>query len=464
MCVVVGAAAWPAPDPALLSSADAVRAASADLQVLAKSDARQAYQTRYLSAVHLPPAERAELKAVLDYQVNGLSTKPIIKKLRAVKPWLWAIDLDDYGWDRSTYGALASGKNADPYFHVVALDATGGKIAAGASWLPAPDLAYLIQVTGSQSPVLRADWFLYRTAIQEGRNDAGYYDFLKLKSRKDAENLAKLRRKDAEDAFRKQAAVIEQSGVALQGRQFFRYATISGSWWETRDTKGDFEGADQRNPIRNLQDDYKHDAEEIVFTLPNRLPAYYLSDDKGVGVASAPPDIAADSKSPTNDKRVHAGLSCIRCHSGAGLIQFDDLFRGRFDKSLRAADKDREQRLQSEYLGPIQKGFDRDRADYADAVEEACGLTPAGLSSAFQRQWARYADESVDNARAAQECGVSEEELVRAVRVYAAAQTRSSGVTDPVIALMASANPRPMRRSNFEQIFPIIMLALGASK
>lgn len=458
LCAVLGAGAWPAPDPVPLTPADAVRAAAADARAMERGDPARAFQTRYLAAQHLSPAERLDLFAVDSLHVNLISREATIAKPRRVNAWLWAVDVRDYGWRRETFGALTFGTGArEPYFHVQVIDVKGGRTPAGAPWLPAADLADLIRITGSQTPIVRADWFLHRTAIQEGRGESGYYDFLSLGSRKDAEKLAGLDRKSAEEIYREQAAVIHESGVALQGRQLFRYSTIAGSWWESRDTKAEESGRDDRNPVRRLLADYKHDAEEIVFTLPNRLPAFYLSDAAGKGIGSAPPDIASDSKSPTNDKRVHVGLSCIRCHTRGGLIGFDDLFRRVYSGDrLRAADDKLERRLRSVYLGPIQRAFTRDTEDYAEAIGDACGLTPAGLAAAYSRQWSRYADEPVDVVRAAAETGFAEGEFLKRIRAYATAQR----INDPVLLMFVGPEPRAMRREQFEELFPLLMTAL----
>ena len=468
LCAVLGAASWPVPDPVPLSPADAVRAAAADLRKVAAADPRRAFATRYLAAQHLSPAERLELQAVDNLHVNLISREGLVKRLRAVTPWLWAADTRDYGWRRETFGALTFGTGAvEPYFHVQTLGADGkSRTPAGAHWLPADDLAYLIATTGSQTPVVRADWFLNRTAVQEGRGEAGYYDFLQLTSRKDAEKLAGLDRARAEEIFREKAAVIQDSGVAVGGgRQIFRYGTTAGGWWETRDTLADKGMRDRRNPVRNLLDDYRHDAEEIVFTLPNRLPGFYLSDAAGKRAAFAPPDIASDNRSPSNDKRVHSCLSCVRCHTRGGLIPFEDLFRGRFDDSLRAADDKLERRLRSVYLGPILRDFKRDTEDFAAAIEEASGMKAEAASAAYARQWSRYADEPVDAKRAAAETGFTEEEFLRRVRAFAASETKRVGVADLVLlVLLVGPEPRSLRREQFEELFPLLMTALAEGK
>lgn len=461
---MLGAAAWPAPDPAPLSAADAVRAAAADLRRVAKADPATAFQTRYVSAHNIPPADRGETYAVLAYHCNAISRAPAVAPPRRVTPWLFAVVLDDYRWRRERFGALVFGKGAvEPYFHVQALDAAGAKVPAGAPWLPAADLAYLVATTDSAVPVVRADWFLNRTAIQEGRDGFGYLDFLELKSRADAEALAGLDRKKAEERFRRQAAVILDSGVALQSRQLFRFDTVGGVWWESRDVRAETAGRDDKNAVRRLLADYKHDAEEIVAELPNRLPFYYLSDDKGTQIRSAPPDIASDGRSPTNDRRVHVGLSCVRCHTRAGLIPFDDLFRPQFAAggpvALGSPDRRKLDELKSVYLDEIVEPFERDAAKFGRAVTRASGLTPAGLAAAYARQWSRYLDEPVGAARAAAECGLTEADFLARLRAWAAA----ARAVDPVLAAYLTRDPGTVRREHFEEVFPLLMTIVGGT-
>lgn len=459
LCAVLGAASWPTPDAAVLTPADAVRVAAADLRRVAATDPARAFQTRYLSAHNFPPAEREEIYAVASYWVNSLSREALLAKPRRVTPWLFAVVLDDYAWKRERFGSLIFAKGAvEPYFHVQSLDAKGATVPAGAPWLPAADLAYLIATTGSETPIVRVDWFLNRTGIQEGRDGYGYLNFLEIPSRRDAEDLAGLDRKKAEARRRELAAVVESSGVALQGRQLFRFDTIGGVWWESRDVKAESNGRGDKNAARNLFGDYKHDAEEIVAELPNRLPFYYLSDAAGKGIASAPPDIAADSKSPSNDKRVHVGMSCVRCHTRAGLIAFDDLYRRQFSaERLQALDPALQRRIRAAYSEEIVEPWEGDVTKFGRAITRASGMTPAGLSEAYSRQWSRYLDEPVDVSRAAAETGFDPAEFVKRIDAYA----KRTAVNDPVLLLFVGREPRSMRRENFEELYGLLMLALG---
>ena len=460
LCAVLGAGAWPAPDAAPLTPADAVRAAAADLRRVAAADPARAYQTRYLSAHNFAPAEREEIYAVASYWVNSLSREAVLAKPRRVTPWLFSVVLDDYAWKRERFGSLVFAKGAvEPYFHVQTLDAKGATIPAGAPWLPAADLAYLIQTTGSETPVVRADWFLNRTGIQEGRKGFGYYDFLQLGSRADAEKLAGLDRKKAEERFREVGDIVKRSGVAsAKSRQVFRFDTVGGAWWETRDVRKERRKVGDANPMRNLRGDFKHDAEEIVAELPNRLPFYYLSDAAGNQVDSAPPDIAKNRLEEENDGRVHVGYSCIRCHVAGGLKPFVGLMRESYTpERLRAIDPAQERLLRSVYFGPLDEGYEGDAKRFGRAIERASGLTADALPAAFTRQWKRYEDEPVTVERAAAETGFAPDEFVRRLKAYATRQR----VNDIPLEQFLGKDPE-IDREQFEELYPLLMTALEA--
>lgn len=483
----------PAP-PAPITFAEVVAAAAADARALPPG---LAPLTRYLSAAHLAEADRRELFAVMAYHVNGLSREARIVAPRQVTPWLWAVRLDDYRWDAKVWEDL---RRVNHYFaarvqtpapakrtvrktrQVLATDPYGRQVyqtqeyteeladpapkAAAdhipAPWLPAAGMTALVTLTGSQTPIVRADEFLHQTGIQADRAGHGYYDWLALKSQKDAEALAALDRRKAEELYRELAAIVPVSGVGLNNRQVFRYATLTGSWWETRDPKTN---ADRSNAVSNLLNDFKADALEIVFTLPNGLPGYYLADDKGVQQDAAPDTIAADHRSTNNDRRVHVGMSCVTCHADGGLKPIRDYARKIYNSATGLAlgalalDPATARRLESVYLGPLDRAYKRDLADFGEAIRTASGLAPADMAKAYERQWSRYLDEPVTLARAAAEAGTTPEKVRQALRAHA----KAKGVVDPVLAvyLLADEDQVPVRREHFEEHFPVLMLILG---
>ena len=139
--------------------------------------------------------------------VNSLSREAFPVPPRQVGKDLLAVDIRDYAWDVKVWEKLAT---EDPYFHaVVEVKETVTKIiqryypagtydgvyheagdwpvrvrevvsvkkaSALAPWLPAKEIAALALMTGSEIPIVRADWFIHQTAIQADRK-AGYYDW-----------------------------------------------------------------------------------------------------------------------------------------------------------------------------------------------------------------------------------------------------------------------------------------------
>jgi hypothetical protein len=471
-----------------------VTAALADARSL---PAGAAATTRYLSAAHLPREERRELYAVVAYHVNGLSREAKRVPPRKVTEWLWAVDLTDYRWSAAVWedlrrvnhyfaikvqtaaGPVAPVKKTRP--KLVGYDRSNQPVYSGteeytepgtpaaakedhiaAPWLPVKATADLVSLTGSITPIVRADEFVFQTGAQAERKGHGYYDWLGLAKRADAEKLAALDRKKAEELYRELAAIVPVSGVSPNNRQVFRYATLTGSWWETRDATA---STDKKNAVANLLEDYQHEAEEIVFTLPNGLPGYYLSDAKGVQVDTAPDTIAADHRSTNNDRRVHVGYSCVACHQDAGLKPVRDYARRLYNPETGvslatvALDPAKAKRLESVYLGPLAKSYKRDVGDFAEAIEEVSGLRPAALAQGYERRWSAYIDQPVTLDMAAAECGVTAAEL----RVALARHVRAKGVIDPVLVGYLIDDPPPIRREHFEERFPVLMLVLGGA-
>lgn len=465
----------------------------------AVSDARSSGlpgNVRYLSAAHLSPAGRRALYDVISVHVNLLSRGPDRVAPRKVNEWLWAVDISDYQWNAKVWEDL---KRVNHYFcikvqvpakaavvekvkktrQVQRYDARGQsyyvneeytedvvKAAAAdkvedfipAPWLPTDGAAELLKLTGSVTPIVRADLFLFETAAQVGRAGHGYYDWLEVKARKDAEKIATLDRKVAEERFRELGAIMKRSGVSPNNRQVFWYRTVGGSWWESRDV---FTSTGNKNAVVNLLDDYKHDAEEIVFTLPNRLPGFYLSDKDGKQVDSAPDGIATDKKTTNNDARVHVCYACVVCHEDAGLKPLNDYARRKYNpdkgNSLAVLDPEKAKRLKSVYLGPLQDEYESDVKTYTKYINELSGLKPQAFSQAYQKQWSRYIDEPVTIDAAAAECGVTTAQLTAALRRYA----KTNKVVNAALSDLIEDEPDPMRREHWEEVFPLAMLILG---
>lgn len=452
--ILSAAVAQPVADaPAQRSPADEVLAALADARRLPPDQCRQ---TRYLSLYAIAPERRADYAKVLAYHVNTLSREAEAVRPRRVTESLYAVECDAYGWVLTTFGGL---HEFDPWFHARAI-AGGKEIIVHGPWLPAKEIAELTTLTGSVVPIVRADWFVHQTGQQPAKGP-GYYDFLAAKKLADVEEVAGLDRKVAQRVRREIAAVVAESGVTLQNRQIFRFGTVAGAWWESRDVA---ESTGPKNAVRNLDGDFKHDATEVFFTLPNGLWGLAVANAKGELQASAPDNIAGDHESTNNDRRVRVGISCVRCHREDGLRPIDDYSRKAFRVGgavgLGSPDRERARRLKQLYLGPLQKEIAGDRAKYAEVLKELTGLTSEKFVPLYAAAWRDYESPTLMPADVARWVGVSEKELIQSIRWG----LRTQGLTDLALAGIVADPPLPLRREHVEELTPVLMTLVHKEK
>lgn len=420
----------------------------------AVSQGVQAVDTRYLYFPEPPVVQRA---AIHNLQPNLLSRESEIILPRRIGGSLLAIKLSDYGLSPSTWEQLAFG---EPYCHEIQIIPVGSgyrayaratpgfkagwytfppvkvetKVAQSASWMPKEHLA-LIETCQTLIPLVRADWFFAQTCVSNSR--VGYYDFLGIKSRADAEKLAGLDRKTAEARKKVMRAVLIESGVALQNRQIEWLAAYDGDWWATLDS---FVSTGKNNAPR-LLDDQAHDAEEIYFRLPNGLPGMLACDAKGV-IQKTVPDSIAHNKAARNDKRIHAPLGCMECHVEV-IRPFScdarQLYRGRI--RLESPDPFRFIKLRQLYLSDIYAVRERSAAGFAAAIHATTGLKPAEVALAYGEEYDRYY-RPLATPQIALELGVPVERLRAAIEVKVA-----QGLADPVLL----NSDHKVKREHFEE-------------
>lgn len=406
-------------------------------------------RTRYLSLYHFTPAERAEAMKALNYQANALSHSPERVPLKAIGVDLIRVTLDDYEWDAAVWEKMI----VEPWFHALVevdqpygyADARGKwvttevkreKSRAQAPWLDQRMAQELVAITQSQVPIVRADWWFIQTARQLNLSNKetgfGYYDWHGFKDRAAFEKITQKRLRSAEVR-----AIVDDSGVAAHNRQVVQF---EGNWL-TLDTDDD---TGTGNAIRNpRKGDYKHKAEEHFAFLPNELFAVFLCDDKGNRQAKAPDFIGSDTTSTSNDRAIHVGLSCWRCHV-EGLRPIDDWAR-RNERALELqfADLKTSIEIRRQYLSDLKKAVERDRAVYAAALKEVNGLSPEDNAKVYAAAWQRWADRPRDLDQAARELGTSAE-VLRAVLL----KTPS---IDPVLAGLLTG---PLKVTQWEEVAP----------
>lgn len=433
--------------------AQAVEAAAVDL---AGQPLELRKHLRYLWVGNLPEKEWADAWRTMSFHVNSLSVESEIVMPRVLPcKTVAAISLIDYGpnW-KTTWEKL---EDREPYFHVRLIKVTEKKVRDSetgktttkkeekaetllAPWVEGPALKALVEGTQSRVPILRADHFLWTTAIAADRGDVSYYSWLGIKDQKSYEELIgfdPVILKRFPIALRE---VVIESAVTLQPRRIERFGKIGGAYWLSSDVKAP---KGKSNPMQFLNGDFEPHAHEGIATLPNELHVYVLFDTKGKLVDSAPPEIASDFTAHSNDKRVHIFLSCVSCHSN-GINPVNGFVRNLAQKPLSLSSPDflAAKKLQRLYFTPMEPIIDNDIRDYSRAVSKATGLKPVENAQKHRAMYAAY-DSPLSADVAAGELGVTKEELVKAIRNAATV----SPEVDPVLGSLLSDKNRIPRQA-----------------
>jgi hypothetical protein len=455
-------------DP-LPTAADATNAAYVDM-VRQPPEIRP--YLRYLSLHNLDAKERAAAIPVIAGHVQHLSRASDITRPGVVAGgMLLRVNLQDYGWTAETWDKLAN----DPYFTVslvVKKNWPGGvwpgdgrhypanafpyqwKEQSPAPWLSeepcSPEkVAALIEWAQSRAPVVRADYFFRETATAaDGRL---YYQFLGVKDEKTFHDLVGFDRKKAE-AFRFELRdAVATSGVTLKPRAITRHDSLGGSVWRSLDFKAPTK---DKHPLRVLGRDLEkiYDATEQFAHLPNGMWATFIGDNKGALQDFAPPDIAGDHSSTSNDKRVLSGISCFRCHADGGLQPVNGFFRNLLHPplELRSKDYEKARELRQQYLRDLDVHLKRDRAIYEAAIKEATGLTSKEYTKRLSAYWTATEDRLMTTKEAARDLAVTPEELRRKLLAY----IKTGSQLDTVASAFVQPKAQPIAVRDYEEIIP----------
>lgn len=389
--------------------------------------------------------DRANEKKVMDGHLNLLSRRAGIKTAKQVTPWLYMIDLQNYGeefaksWEKS-------GTGNDWVFHEEDFtdeieyeeveqklgfyyDASGNayrepgpgrtfrvtetkkikkpvaKKAKGfAKWVtdtPEAKTAFenlQTKMGKTDVPVLQWTHLYYESAVSLDRK-VGYYGFLGIKDLKTYERLIGVARKevDAERLAEIREAVANSTVTTPETlRRIVVLNAVGGHYFLTQDSNqkklaaGD---VDKGNPLFEHGDDYVFQAIETFGNLNNGLPATGLFSNAGEKQDIAPDFIASDSTAPYTDRKVHVNLSCVRCHSNGGMQDVNGWVRNVLNlppNQLNGRTPEEKKKLAEFYverhLEPAIKAY-RERVD--TACLEATGWKWQQFSAAYAKSWAR---------------------------------------------------------------------------
>ena len=321
---------------------------------------------RYFSMTHLynagePIDVLADYQLALNKLVNSLSWELEIVNPQPIdtEQTIYYIDLRDYGWDKSE--AWTELEQEYPY-HI----AFNAPEQSGLQ----EKLTNLQTEMNCNVPVVHVDWFLANASLPPL-----YHDILdlpetdlELEQMLEIDVVGNLLNAPGLNVWR---AGFSESKVSRNNRVVERHTSQYGAYWKSYD----FAGSVGRQNIFVHPISFIHDGGEVVFSLPNGLQAYYISDAKGNRIDVAPIDIV--SNPAASDQRVRNGLSCMGCHT-EGMKTFEDTVRQAIEQTpvtlynkKHALQLYVEQMTMNHFLG-------QDAARYKDAIE-ATGGTIGGI-------------------------------------------------------------------------------------
>lgn len=440
-------AAPASPTRTLVTPADEITAALADLQSVTREDQPDVRYVSFAVAHNnaaLKDPELENLRRGVRKMLNCLSTGPRIAKFEEVGPGktLLRVRLSEIGWDAALWDKVAS-------HFPLAID-TGVSGALGSA-------------CRTSVPVLRADWM-----AANATRPPLYHDILRLPSHQ-AQLERQLGVTVAENLKRGQAirSAFSKSGISNANRLVERHELgRGGSYWLSYDFSssgghssllqfplGPKKFPDGSSPLLGGTLAFEHAGGEFVFTLPNGMHGYYVGDVLGNRLdGAAPTNIVGDRDNVTGRVEVSNGLSCITCHD-KGL---KDGFAKDEVRALAATFGAEEQRM-VERLYVDQATFD------AKLKEDIAGFT-AALKSANaepmpgQRepvgQLSRLYDDEVTLEHAAAELGFAPATLMEKLETV-------PSLTDVRLTFRRGGS---FQRQHFNDRFPELVTRLTNDK
>ncbi|MCY0990931.1 hypothetical protein OV203_27550 [Nannocystis sp. ILAH1] len=391
---------------------DMIEAMSGD--IFQRVDNADRIHIRYLTLTHLHNAGMCDreldlYRGAIAKGVNSLSLRPTLAEPVAIdeRRTIYRIDLRDYGWDENPNFV-----DSDLWDTVASINPFAVAFERG----PADDLRALAGTSFAFQP---ADSFLQIAAggalagVDPGLNL--YYKILQLPHPEAPENsVAALERLPfigltdraaaiaAGEVFR---VIIQDSGVSQNNRAFDRYAGLSfGSYYYR---SFDFADESGTGNLFNNPTDFVADGGEMIFTLPNGLQGYAISDSADRLVAEAPTNIVKDLGQ--RDAVVRVGLSCMSCHA-TGVITKADEFHAYYqntESNFQEAERDLIDLLFSDPDRAVaRQGFDAQQFQGLLAQMGISDPTPEpmyGLSQQFEA--------NLSLARVAAEVGIRPEDF-----------------------------------------------------
>jgi hypothetical protein len=407
---------------------------------------------RYFSTNHLltSGATEDELKLhrdALSKALNHLTWQRQIVVPTAIEPTgtIFAVDLRKLGWDQQPFESIVAGESKGKsklnLFDLVLLDYPYAVVYEDSDTYNELAETYLIP-SGMVRPVpyVRADWF-----ASVATQPLLYEDLLQLPM-----ELAELEQRLGVDAQANvdngtaRRAGMTVSGVSRNNRVVERHRAALGCYWKS------FDYATNKGHENMFQDPValRPVGGEMVFSLPNGLHGYLVTDHVGRRIEVAPTNIVTDKFA--EDKTVRNGLSCMRCHE-FGIKDFADTVRPAVEQLPGSPGFDKRHTLQ---LYAPQKEMDElireDTDRFMAAMAQALGgpQTREPLAPVTQR----FLDGPISLTRVGAELGLKSTEGLQ--HIFRSPQFGSLGLI-PLISHGV------IRRDMWEDYFDQVVRGLG---
>ncbi len=391
---------------------------------------------RYFTLAHVANAGASDAdlernRQALAKLLNALSWHARLTRPAAIdaRQTVFRIDLRDYKWTAASWEKLVS---AYPY--------RGGHGSAAADAIAA--------ATGSELPLLRADWF-----VATASRTPLYYDLLQMPLTERA--LERLLQVDAPANIQEESVArtgFNDSGVSKNNRLLERHDAAYGALWRSYDFA---DNTGRKNLFEHPlgpnagETSFAHAGGEMIFHLPNGLHGYLLADGLGRRLDKGPIEIVSDPKRP--DQRVEAGLSCMSCHARGYLPKFDQV-RAHVEKNQNVFAPAAVAAVRALYPGKeqLQRLFDEDNERFLRALK-ALGVNEADAEP-VTLVTLRY-EATLDLAVAAAEYGLPAAEFTKRLK-------KSASLTRTLGPLLAGGS---VQREVFLDAFPELVRSLDAA-
>jgi len=299
------------------------------------------------------------------------------------------IDIRDYDWTGEDWRIVSEGVYAEAVrnagFSVEAWEDLAEVYPYAIDPSSDPLMSVIADATQASVPIMDADWFA-RFGSQ-----SPYYDVL-LKLTDDVIDLERRIGVDADYEISKGNVVragFTGSGVSDHNRMLERFdLPRQGYYWKSYDFAEDRgaqlllthpDGPSSVSQLSSGTTPFEHDGGEMIFSLPNGLQGYYLSEADGKRLLVGPTSIVSFRNKPIGKGvEIFNARSCFDCHEN-GILRKNDEIRANVLVSNRFSRDQRDALLE---MYPPQEEIDRYYREDSEAFIRALEQLDAVETSA----------------------------------------------------------------------------------